>query len=68
MLPWFEEAARAGEPDEARHRAEQIVLSEEVLLPPEPDADQDETTAERLTDEPWGLDFLHDQDQDQPAS
>ena len=34
--------AKAGRLGEARHRAEQIVLTEDILLPPEPGADPDE--------------------------
>lgn len=37
---YLEKAGRLGE---ARHRAEQIVLSQEILLAPEPGADEDET-------------------------
>jgi hypothetical protein len=52
----------------ARRQAEEIVLPAEVLLPPEPAADEteDETENRLLTNEPWGLDFLY-QDQDESA-
>jgi hypothetical protein len=58
---------KAGRLGAARLQAEEIVLPEEVLLPPEPgaDEDEDETETSLLTDEPWGLDFLY-QDEDQP--
>ena len=53
--------AKAGRLGEARHRAEQIVLAEEVLLDPEPGADDEEAeTPER--DEPWGLELLYQDD------
>ena len=43
------------------------MLPEEVLLSPEPgaDEDEDETEISLLTDEPWGLALLY-QDEDQP--
>lgn len=40
--PGEDDLAKAGRLGEARHRAEQIVLAEEVLLDPEPGADGDE--------------------------
>ena len=52
--------ARAGRLGEARHRAEQIVLSEDLLLPPEPGADQDEESPRQ--DPPWGLELLTAED------
>jgi hypothetical protein len=55
---YLEKAGRLGE---ARHRAEQIVLSEDVLLNPEPAADNDRSMSR--PEPPWGLDFLHAQDQ-----
>jgi hypothetical protein len=52
--------AKAGRLGEARHRAEQIVLAEEILLEPEPEADEDaETPGQR---EPWGLELLYGED------
>jgi hypothetical protein len=51
---------KAGRLGEARHRAEQIVLSEDVLLEPEPGADDEEDSPER--DEPWGLELLYSED------
>jgi hypothetical protein len=48
--------AKAGRLGEARHRAEQIVLPEDVLLAPEPGADQDEESPRQ--DPPWGLELL----------
>ncbi len=52
---------KAGRLGEARHRAEQLVLAEEVLLTPEPGVDEDKTS-DRQTDRPWGLDFLYSAD------
>jgi hypothetical protein len=37
---------KAGRLGEARHRAQQIVLTEDILLAPEPGADQDEDPEE----------------------
>lgn len=54
--------ARAGRLGEARHRAEQIVLAEEVLLEPEPGADEDESSQDSEPGRPWGLDFLYPQE------
>jgi len=61
-LPGEGYLAKAGRLGEARHRAEQIVLSEEILLDPEPGADQDENQQASPTEPPWGLDFLHARD------
>jgi len=52
--------AKAGRLGEARHRAEQIVLSEDILLPPEPGADQDEESPRQ--DPAWGLELLTAED------
>ncbi len=52
--------ARAGRLGEARHRAEQIVLSEMVLLDPEPGAGEPGQLQER--EPPWGLEFLYGED------
>jgi hypothetical protein len=54
--------AKAGRLGEARHRAEQIVLTEEVLLDPEPGADEDESSPSSVPDRPWGVEFLYSQD------
>ena len=55
---YLEKAGRLGE---ARHRAEQIVLSEDILPPPEPGADG-EAAAAPERDEPWGLELLYQED------
>jgi len=47
---------KAGRLGEARHRAEQIVLPEDVLLQPEPGADDETDSPDR--DLPWGLELL----------
>jgi len=60
-LPGEGYLAKAGRLGEARHRAEQIVLSEEILLAPEPGADQDEDQRASPAEPPWGLDFLYAQ-------
>ena len=53
---------KAGRLGEARHRAEQIVLTEDVLLAPEPGAGEDEE--ERPEPGPaWGLAVLYEDDQ-----
>lgn len=59
---------KAGRLGEARHRAEQIVLTEDLLLPPEPGADPDEEEGGRPEPgPPWGLAVLYEDDpQDQP--
>ena len=57
--PGEEYLEKAGRLGEARHRAEEIVLPEEVLLPPDPAADEDESEAETG---PSGLDFLYLED------
>jgi len=49
--------AKAGRLGAARHQAEQIVLSEDVLLQPEPEADDEEGSPDR--DLPWGLELLY---------
>jgi hypothetical protein len=60
-LPGEGYLGKAGRLGEARHRAEQIVVAEEVLLDPEPGADDEEAeTPER--DEPWGLELLYQED------
>jgi hypothetical protein len=51
---------KAGRLGEARHRAEQIVLAEDVLLEPEPGAGEEPDQPER--DEPWGLELLDPED------
>jgi hypothetical protein len=54
---------KAGRLGEARHRAEQIVLNEEILLPPEPGADPDEEAGERPEPGPaQGLAVLYEDD------
>jgi hypothetical protein len=52
---------KVGRLGEARHRAEQIVLAEDVLLPPEPGADE-ETEDSPEPDGPWGLEMLYQDD------
>jgi hypothetical protein len=55
---------KAGRLGEARHRAEQIVLTEDILLPPEPGADPDEEKSDRPDPgPPWGLAVLYEADQ-----
>ncbi|HUZ51014.1 MAG TPA: hypothetical protein VMU94_00580 [Streptosporangiaceae bacterium] len=55
---YLEKAGRLGE---ARHRAEQIVLAEDVLPDPEPRADDEESESPD-PDEPWGLELLYQED------
>jgi hypothetical protein len=59
---------KVGRLGEARHRAEQIVLTEDILLPPEPGADPDEEEGDRPEPgPPWGLAVLYEDDlQDTP--
>jgi hypothetical protein len=52
--------AKAGRLGEARHRAEQIVLSEDIFLKPEPGASEDEESPRQ--DQPWGLELLQAED------
>ena len=52
--------AKAGRLGEARHRAEQIVLPEDILLAPEPGADQDQENPRQ--DPAWGLELLTAED------
>jgi hypothetical protein len=54
--------AKAGRLGEARHRAEQMVLAEEVLLAPEPATDEGEIGPGSERDRAWGLDFLYSKD------
>ena len=54
--------AKAGRLGEARHRAEQIVLAEEILPAPEPGADKDLDEQASAPEPPWGLEFLYAQD------
>lgn len=54
--------AKAGRLGEARHRAEQIVLAEDVLLAPEPGMDEDETSPGGEPVPAWGLDFLYSEE------
>jgi hypothetical protein len=59
---------KAGRLGEARHRAEQIVLAEDILLEPEPQTSQTgtgqaEDAPER--EEPWGLELLYQDDSPQ---
>jgi hypothetical protein len=56
---YLEKVGRMGE---ARHGAEQLVLAEEVLLPPEPGLGEDETQMTN-SDQSWGLEFLYSPDQ-----
>src|SRR6202042_2316070 len=49
---------KAGRLGEARHRAEQIVLAEEILPEPEPGAD-DAAAEVPNRDAPWGLELLY---------
>ncbi len=51
---YLEKAGRLGE---ARHRAEQIVLAEDILLEPEPGA-SDEAEDSPAPEAPWGLELL----------
>ena len=51
---------KAGRLGEARHRAEQIVLTEDVLLAPEPGADDEERPEPGPA---WGLAVLYEDDQ-----
>ena len=57
---YLEKAGRLGE---ARHRAEELILPREILLPPEPGADEDEEQADNRVPEQSGLDFLYLEDQ-----
>jgi hypothetical protein len=59
---------KAGRLGEARHRAEEIVLTEDILPAPEPGADQDEEEADRTDPGPaQGLAVLYEDDlQDRP--
>ena len=60
--PGEEYLDKAGRLGEARHRAEQIVLTENILLPPEPGADPDEESPPESA--PWSpLDELYKRDQ-----
>jgi hypothetical protein len=52
---------KAGRLGEARHRAEQIVLAEDILLAPEPGADEGPEESPGR-DEPWGLELLYQED------
>ncbi|MGH3407475.1 MAG: hypothetical protein ACRDRJ_33995 [Streptosporangiaceae bacterium] len=52
--------AKAGRLGEARHRAEQMVLREDILLDPEPEADEEDTSPEQH--QPWGLELLYTED------
>jgi hypothetical protein len=60
---YLEKAGRLGA---ARHQAEEIVLPEEVLLPPEPGSDEDEMENGLILERPQGLDFLY-LEEDQPG-
>jgi hypothetical protein len=52
---------KAGRLGEARHRAEQIVLAEDILLDPEPGADPGEEEGDRPEPgPPWGLAVLYE--------
>jgi hypothetical protein len=52
---------KVGRLGEARHRAEQIVLTENIFLPPEPGADPDEEDSDRPEPGPkWGLAVLYE--------
>ena len=53
--------AKVGRLGEARHRAEQIVLTEDILLAPEPGADEDEEDSPER-DPPQGLAVLYEDD------
>jgi hypothetical protein len=53
--------AKAGRLGEARHLAEQTVLSQDILLPPEPGADEDEGDRPE-PGPPWGLAVLYEDD------
>jgi hypothetical protein len=56
--------AKVGRLGEARHRAEQIVLTEDILLAPEPGADPDDEKGDRPDPgPPWGLAVLYEADQ-----
>lgn len=55
---YLEKAGRLGE---ARHRAEQIALAEDVLLEPEPGA-SDEAEERPAPEGPWGLELLYQDD------
>ena len=60
---------KAGRLGEARHRAQQIVLTEDILLPPEPGADPDEDDQERPDPGPaWGLAVLYEEHPEDPES
>jgi hypothetical protein len=59
--PGEEYLGKAGRLGEARHRAEQIVLAEDVLPEPEPGAD-DEAADPPDRNEPWGLELLYQDD------
>ena len=66
--PGEEYLNKVGRLGEARHRAEQIVLTEDILLPPEPGADPDEEEADQRNPGPaQGLAVLYEDDlQDWP--
>jgi hypothetical protein len=51
---------KAGRLGEARHRAEQLVLREDILLDPEPEADEEDSTPEQH--QPRGLEYLYSED------
>jgi hypothetical protein len=51
--------AKVGRLGEARHRAEQIVLTEDILLPPEPGADEEDRPE---PGPPWGFAVLYEDD------
>jgi hypothetical protein len=55
---YLEKAGRLGE---ARHRAEQIVLAEDILLEPEPGASEGAEDSP-VPEAPWGLDLLYQDD------
>lgn len=60
-LPGEGYLGKAGRLGEARHRAEQIVLTEDVLPEPEPAADREEAETPGR-DGPWGLELLYQED------
>ena len=52
--------AKTGRLGEARHQAEQMVLREDILLDPEPEADEEDSSP--APHQPWGLELLYSED------
>jgi hypothetical protein len=62
--PGEEYLGKAGRLGQARHRAEQLVLREDILLDSEPQADEEDSSPE--PHQPWGLEFLYSEDSPEP--